>query len=275
MKKIVYAVMLIIVLLASLLVSPSTTLWYDAKNTKEWKVYTSKSVDTSVPEWFAPQDTKDLNYRLKVLPYSEDRGRDQYLVIPAMWLVSPINELDKTSPDYRAAIRWSTFDYDSYLVSWPTIYPGTASVWETGNSFIFAHSNFWRNKPGRYKTIFRLTYNIQSWDVLYFYKKIDNQRHFYEYIVYKSFLVNETDVYVMNQVDDKSMVTLSACYPIWTAQKRWINQADLVTWSILPSFYRPTNIPEQMWNRTISSPHYDRVLRTYIQQIKDIVIRPN
>ena len=267
MRYIVRLFLISSVLLSSLSME---VIGYDVKNTKEWKVYTSKSVDTSIPDWFVPKNTKDLNYRLQVLPYAEDRARDQYLVIPAMWLISPINQLEKTNPDYRAAIKWATFDYDSYLESGPTIYPGTASVWETGNAFIFAHSNFWHAKPGRYKTIFRLTYNIESGDILYFYRKIDDQWYFYEYIVNKSFLVNETDVYVMNQVDDKSMITLSACYPIGTAQKRWINQADLSTGGLLDPQYRP--IGWTWW--AILPTNNSRVLRNYIQKFKDIVITP-
>lgn len=272
MKKLLY---LSIVGLFSIFLFSGISIAYDTTNSKEWKVYTSKSVDTSIPDWFTPQETKDLNYWLWVLPYQEDRGRDQYMVIPAMWLITPINELEKTSADYKAAARWGAFDYDSYLESWPTIYPGTASVWATGNSFIFAHSNFRHTKPGRYKTIFRLTYNIEEGDILYFYKKIEDQRYFYEYLVNKSFLVNETDVYVMNQVDDKSMVTLSACYPIGTAQKRWINQADLVTWWVLDTQYWPTNIPEQLWSGAVlPTINQSKVLRNYIQKIKDIVIAP-
>lgn len=244
--------------------------WYDLKNTKQWKVYTSKSVDTSIPGWFAPKDTKDLNYWLNVLPHKQDRNHDQYLVIPAMGLVSPINQLDKSNPDYTKAIKGGNFDYNKYLESGPTIYPGTASIWQTGNTFIFAHSNFWYAKPGRYKTIFRLTYNIEKWDLLYFYKKINWKRYLYEYTVNKSFLVKETDIYVMNQVKNKSMVTLSACYPIGTAKQRWINQADLKTSWLLDQKYIPTTNTATGITLVDNAP--PKIIRKYVKKIKEEII---
>jgi hypothetical protein len=50
------------------------------------------------PTWFAPAElrnaSEDLNYRLKVLPYKQDRNAQRYLVIPQLGLISPIILLD-------------------------------------------------------------------------------------------------------------------------------------------------------------------------------------
>jgi LPXTG-site transpeptidase (sortase) family protein len=206
------------------------TFAYDTKNTNQWKVYESAKVDTSIPKWFKPMDTENLNDWLDILPpdLQKYRSQTQFMAIPAMGLFTPIVELDPQSKDYKIATKGGEFDYNKYLVGGPTIYPGTASVGNPGNTFIFAHSNFRNDKPGDFKTIFRLTYNIQKGDSILYYKKISWQRKQYTYQVTQSMLVNETDIRVMLPEKNKQELTLSACRPIGTAKQRWINRATLI-----------------------------------------------
>ncbi len=226
---------IIILCISFLTYSLQATFAYDYSNKNEWKVVESNKVDTSIPSWFKPMQTDNLNEWLDILPdnLQKYRWEDQFMVIPAMWLVTPIVELETSNPDYKLATKWWDFDYNKYLVSGPTIYPWTAPVWSIGNSFIFAHSNYWIQKPGDFKTIFRLTYNIEKWDIIRYYKKENNIWKQYIFTVTKSMLVNETDIRVMLPTKGKKEITLSACRPIGTAKQRWINRAELTSEKIL------------------------------------------
>lgn len=204
-----------------------TTYAYDYSNKNQGKIFEHKLVDTSIPDRFKPSDNKDINYWLKVLPYEEYRYHNQYIVIPSMGLVAPIVELDKSADDYKKALKWKDFDYNKYLVGGPTIYPGTASIGTEWNTFIFGHSNYWKNKPGSFKNIFRLTYNLEIGDKIRVYKKMGGKRVFFEYTVSISKLIWAKETWTLLPEKGKITLSLSACRPIGTAQKRWFNRAEL------------------------------------------------
>lgn len=221
---------IIIVALLGLFSILSPTWAYDYNNTNQGKIFTHPLVDTSIPEWFKPSTNKDLSYRLNVLPYEEHRYHNQYIVIPAMGLVAPIVELDNKSKDYSNAKKWKTFDYNKYLENWPLIFPWTESIWKKEwNTFIFGHSNFWINKPGKFKTIFRLTYNLEIGDKIWIYKKIDWEWMFYEYNVTISKKIKANDTRAILPEKGKSTISLSSCWPIGTAKDRRFNRAELVS----------------------------------------------
>lgn len=238
-KKLI--VFTLITLISSLCLSSvgSITLAYDLTNNNQGKVITSKSVDTSIPDRFKPSDNKDIKYRLEVLPYEEYRYHDQYLVIPAMGLVAPIMEVDKTSADYKNAIKWKGFDYNKYLEGWPLIYPGTPGIGENGNTFIFGHSNYRHNKPWKFKTIFRLTYNIEKNDKIRVYKKFEWKWVFFEYTVTMSQKVWAKDVRIISPEKWKNTITLSWCWPIGTARDRWMNRGELTYMEELDKVLKP------------------------------------
>lgn len=213
---------------------------YDYTNKNEWKVITSASVDTSIPDRFKPSDNKDIAYWLKVLPYEEYRYHNQYIVIPKMWLVAPIMEIEKWADDYKKALKWKDFDYNKYLVWWPTIYPGTASIGTEWNTFLFWHSNYRKNKPGKFKTIFRLTYNIEEWDKIRVYKKIWEKWVFFEYTVTISKLIWAKETKWLLPEKWKITISLSACRPIGTAQKRRLNRWELTYVEELDKVLNPT-----------------------------------
>ncbi len=203
---------------------------YDLTNANEGQVYTSPKVDTSIPARFKPMNSDNLNDWLEIFPdyLQQYKSATQFIVIPAMGLIAPIVEVDEKSNDYQIAIAGKAFDYDKYLVDGPTIYPGTARIWEVGNTFLFGHSNYWIGKVGNFKTIFRLTYNIQKNDTILVFKKENSIWKKYRYAVTQSRLVDETEVSVMLPDGDKKEITLSACRPIGTARQRWINRATLI-----------------------------------------------
>ncbi|HMY81034.1 MAG TPA: sortase [Candidatus Absconditabacterales bacterium] len=205
---------------------------YDTTNKNQGKVVTSPKVDTSIPSWFAPSTNKDIAHWLKVLPYEEYRYHNQYIVIPAMGMVAPLMELETGSQAYKDFIKTKgkSFDskaYNRLLVGGPTIYPGTAPIGTKGNTFIFGHSNYRVNEPGSFKTIFRLTYNIELGDKIWVYKKFDGKRVFFEYTVDISKLIGAHETKYMLPEKDKITISLSACRPIGTAKQRWLNRGEL------------------------------------------------
>ncbi|HMY81035.1 MAG TPA: sortase [Candidatus Absconditabacterales bacterium] len=203
---------------------------YDTTNKNQGKVITSPKVDTSIPSWFKPMNSNNLNDWLAILPPELHHYKDanQFMVIPAMGMITPIVEIPSSSSDYLNATKGKNFDYNKYLVDGPTIFPGTAPVGTPGNTFIFAHSNYRHDKPGNFKTIFRLTYNIEKGDTILYFKKQGSQRTMYTYEVIQSMLINETDVWIMLPEKGKTQLTLSACWPIGTAKQRWMNKANLI-----------------------------------------------
>jgi len=230
---------------------------YDTSNKNQGKVVTSPKVDTSIPWWFKPMETDNLNDRLDILPKNLQKYRTstQFLVIPAMGMVTPIVELGHDNPDRKLATKWGNFDYNKYLVAWPTIYPGTASVGSPWNTFVFAHSNYRYDKPGDFKTIFRLTYNIEKWDIMRYFKKSGTTWKKYTYQVTKSMLINETDVWIMFPEKWKTELTLSACRPIGTAKQRWVNRATLIDSKAIDYEIRTTSSATPWWNKpTIQEP---------------------
>jgi len=62
-------------------------------------------------------DTTNLNTWLEIMPKNlrKYRNSDQFLVIPAMGLVTPIVELGENNPDFHKALQ-GDFDYNKYLV---------------------------------------------------------------------------------------------------------------------------------------------------------------
>lgn len=48
-------------------------------------------MDVTPPKWFKPSKNFDITYRRDVvLPYTEDRKHNQYLVIPRLGIVTPL-----------------------------------------------------------------------------------------------------------------------------------------------------------------------------------------
>lgn len=205
------------------------TVAYDNTNAKEWKIHYTKWVDVDAPKWFAPSTNKDINYWLKVLPFEEYRYHDQYYVIPAMGLVAPLITVDKSSSDYKLAIKWKKWDYNKYLGGGAIIFPGTSEIGKTGNTFTFTHSSRYTSKAWKFKTLGRFYHNIEVGDKVRVYKKIGGKRIFFEYDVTFSKQIKASDTWILRPEKDKSKITFSSatCYEYWTAKHRRAFRSEL------------------------------------------------
>ena len=239
MKSLIKNTAYIAILLACFLFSPVISHAYDTTNKNEGKIVTSSKVDTSIPKWFKPSTNKDINYRLGVLPLEKYRYHDQYYVIPAMGFVAPLVSLQKTGSDYKLATKGKQRDYNKYLEWWAIVFPGTAEIGQSGNSFVFTHSSWWLNKPWDFKTIGRLYHNIETWDKIWVYKKISWKRYFYEYTVTLSKKIKASETWIL--LPEKGKVTFSSatCYEYGTAKDRWAFRSELTYVSTLDKVLNP------------------------------------
>lgn len=246
MKKILWLFVAFVLLATT--ISPSFAMTPIAD---KWvKVFKNKKVDTTPPTWFKPSDSEDINYWLWVLPSKKDANYSQYIVIPAMWLISPLVQTPKTitkttkikikgkwtnqtttvpNPDYTKAIAGKTVDFNKYFSLWVHQYPGTPDVGSKWNTVLGGHSNYYMSKRTNYTTIFGRLPELDKDDQVRFYKKqSDGKWMLIKYKTVKSYETKPTDVNVILPLKKwTSEVTLYTCVPIGTAKNRWIIKAEI------------------------------------------------
>ncbi len=193
------------------------------------KVIKQKRVETSDPKWFKPSYTEDINDWLNILPYKVDKNNSKYLVLPSIWLVAPIGEVNQNSSDYKKVMNWRVLNFNKYLQTWVMQYPGTAEVGNIWNTVIFGHSSYWKNDSGRYKTIFTKIMELDPGEEIWVYVKVWNKYTLEKYKVNKSYETNPRNTSVLLPKKGKNL-TLFTCTNIWTAQNRWILEAKYL-WS--------------------------------------------
>lgn len=103
-------------------------------------------------------------------------------------------------------------------------YPGTALPGQLGNAYIFGHSSdyFWRQ--GDYKTVFALLPEIELGAEIIL---TDSTGNIFRYAATNKFVANPEDLHLLAQDETKRQLTLQTSYPIGTALKRYIVQAEL------------------------------------------------
>lgn len=161
-------------------------LWIDLYLEADSLVYTP-------PTWFSPvaldDASEDASYWINyVLPYPEDRNEDLYLVIPQLWLVTPIVQIPSWTYDYNLMKWGGQIDINKYL-KWGVIeYAGSTQPWQRGKRIDFGHSNFYKTDDGRYKSIFANLMALDPWDqVRYYVKQEDGTYRLFKYRVYASY----------------------------------------------------------------------------------------
>lgn len=138
------------------------------------------------PSRFYPQyinsASRDIAFWKKVLPYEEDRYADMYMVIPQLWLVTPIQQIPRDSGDWSNMIDWREIGINKYL-QWGIIeYAWSTAPWYLWKRIDFWHSNYFTKDAWRYKTIFaNLMWLDPGDEVWYFIRNSDN----YDLFVYE------------------------------------------------------------------------------------------
>lgn len=202
-------------------------------NQKWVKVYKHDLLETIQPERIQMSNTgiQNMNtwiqYRVNRIPYTGDRNSTWYVVIPRLWIVTPIIDIPIVSDDFAKVNKGLSIDFNSYLQKWVVHFP-SAWLGEIWNVVIAGHSSFWRKDIWRYKNIFFSLPLLDFGDQIWLYKKNWSGRYDrFIYMVQKSFETVPSDVSVMKQTYDKSL-TLFTCVPIGTAKSRRVVKATYI-----------------------------------------------
>ncbi len=102
-------------------------------------------------------------------------------------------------------------------------YKGTATPGQLGNSFIFGHSSYFKDKPGRYKEIFSRLDKVKKGDLV----EIRHQQEKMTYKVSEGRIVKADDLSVLEPTDQETL-TIMTCWPPGTIDKRYVVRAERV-----------------------------------------------
>nr|AQS30109.1 hypothetical protein [uncultured bacterium] len=142
-------------------------------------------------------------------------GTPDTVQIPGLGITAPLVYVDDT--DVRT--------FQTGLANGVVHYPDTANPGGPGNAFYFGHSSDYISKPGHYKTVFALLPQINLNDEIL----ITNQQgRLFSYRVISKQIVSATATEWLDQGDNhRRLLTLQTSYPIGTALKRYIVQAEM------------------------------------------------
>jgi len=189
-----------------------------------------KKIETELPKKeifrLAWSNNDDLDFWKQVLP-KIDQNRDEYLVIPSNGLVIPVNKIPENTSDFSKMISWKEIHVNDYLKTGVMEYPNSWELGKIWNKVIFWHSSYWKSDNGRYKTHFGKIIEMDNWEEIWVYKKINWKFKLFKYIVEKSYNTKPTDVGVLNPTNN-STLTLFTCTPIWGIVGRWIVKANYI-----------------------------------------------
>ncbi len=220
------------------------TNWLSDISAKEaiyWDLFLeSAALEYTPPTWFQPTSlsnaSEDASYWInQVLPYEEDRYEDTYLVIPQLWLVTPIVSIPDWSADKELMINWSQIDINRYLV-WGIIeYANSVQPGHWGKRIDFGHSNFFKNEPGRYKSIFASLMALDPGDQAWYFVRNSSWGYdLHKYQIDQSFNVDPTTWVQYMQRDQDG----------WDALIFWCTHWLDGRWMILASYmWEPINKP--------------------------------
>ena len=170
----------------------------------------------------------DINFWKQVLD-KEEQNRDKYIVTPSNWLVLAINDVPNNIVDYKELLSWREINVNKYLKTGSMEYPWTSINWygEVGNKVIFAHSSYWKNDDGRYKADFQKIIELDIWEEIWIYEKIDWIYKRFKYKTIESYNTKANDVSVLESWIWKN-ITLFTCTPIGWIEWRWIVKAKYI-----------------------------------------------
>lgn len=214
---------------------------------------------------------KDLASWIDILPYEQDKDADEYVVIPSLGIITPVNNMEESDETFDSIISGQEFNINPYLHSGVLRYPGSAQVGELGNSVILGHSSYWKADFGRYKTIFTELPEMDQGEVVWVFKKEGTEYKKYEYIIDESYETNDYDVEVLTPGNGKNL-TLITCTPIGTAKNRWIVHAKLVSADIQRTYPNQTDSEYESIDK-YEQLIYDWVVKQQKAHGNDVAIR--
>jgi len=206
-------------------------------------------VDTQLPDpsvfRLAGDTNQDISHWTQVL-VEEDRSANKYIVIPSNGLVIPVNEFSENSSEFDTMINWREWKINPSLETGALEYPWTSTkgYWEIGNKVVFAHSSYWTDSDGRYKTHFQKIIELDVWEEIWVYEKQeDSSYELYKYVTEKSYDTSAWDTSVLLPWEWKNL-TLFTCTPIWGIAGRWIIKWKYIEPEIEPVIQKKPTISQ-------------------------------
>lgn len=145
-----------------------------------------------------------------------EKMESNLLIIQSLGIRAPIIFVEETNEEH----------FQKGLENGVVLYPGTASVGQKGNPYIFGHSSDYIWKKGEYKTVFALLPKIEIGSII---TASDEHGNAYRYKVVEAFVAESDDVNLLDQGGyEKKILTLQTSYPIGTALKRFIAKAEMI-----------------------------------------------
>ena len=193
-----------------------------AENTHSPQTKPSKYTKVETIEEPTPEvDLKPTHYARRVFDKMEIISPDNRLYIPRLNKNIPLI----TVPNHQ---NWNQLEgnIQKGLGEGEVVHPVSRDPSNFGNLFLTGHSSFysWSDIPEKYKSVFALLPELKENDSVYVFW--EGKR--YKYKLRKSEIIPPTKTDVLNQPNDRSILTLMTCFPIGTNKERFIWVADLV-----------------------------------------------
>jgi len=191
----------------------------------------SDALEYESPTWFTPfsleEAPDDLEYWTSILPYKEDRNDDLYIVLPTLWLITPVVFVPEWSADYNNMTTGKEIDINKYLPEWVMHYPATWLPGDVGNPVIFWHSNYYKAKEGKYKSIFAdiMNLDVSPRDEMRVYILQDDEYELRKFTIDESYETTPDDVWILKPKWGKEL-TVFACTE-WL-KGRWILRGKMI-----------------------------------------------
>ncbi len=155
---------------------------------------------------------KDLFANMPVYP------SDNRLFVPRINKNVPLVEV----PSHR---NWNQLETNIQggLRDGVVVHPVSHEPGAYGNFFVTGHSSYYKWDPGRFKDVFALLHEVKEGDVIDIYW--EGQK--FEYQIHTKKVIPPTEISVLNQPVDQSIITLMTCTPVGTNKNRLILVGDL------------------------------------------------
>ena len=167
--------------------------------------------------FFHFMDEMDSSRSAAIVPHTQELEADFLLSIPQIKLVD--------IPIILNVDGGNQTKYLEALEDGVAHFAGTALPGAKGNSFIFGHSSYYANKPGKYKEVFRNLNKLEEGDQI----QIKSNLKTYQYTVSEKKIVNPKAVEVLEHPEDSYRLTLMTCWPLGSTAKRLIVIAQKVS----------------------------------------------
>ncbi len=180
------------------------------------------------PSWFVPRSlrgaSRDISFWKRVLPYEEDRYADIYMVIPQLWLITPIQSIQEWSSDRSKMLNGNEIGINKYLQWWIIEYAWSAKPWFIGKRIDFGHSNYLKSDAWRYKTIFAQLMWLDPGDEVWYFVRNWDLYDLHTYKVTASYPTSPKNVEALHRDGEGADALIFGCYH-WL-DGRWMIEAE-------------------------------------------------